>query len=575
MKKLLIVLLAAITALTFCIPAFASEADNTKNFYPVIGSWMLNKVFEVKEGQEPALLEKEENQSLYGAGKTIFTFDEDGYAHCITFDGEDTADEAAQWKTTSPDVYIYTEENGPAETFTYAKEGDALHRTFEEADRKLDFVYNRAIVGSWKLDKVLEIHPGDAPEELAPENNQSLYAAAENIITFNADGTVIEKVKDGTDEMEETGTWKMTEPDKYLFNQNGFGLEMEYFRVDDTLFRDMTDNSPDAVHPFLRFIFTRYDAPEETKEETEAPAKQEDNTPRKTGRTMDLSHPEGGGLFVTLYELTNGAWVDANGMVYTKGSDTEWFAADGSKWVTGEYFNNNPVGQIFTGFGMYLYEPVRGGAVIYADQLSDGRYVDQNTGIIYEQEGGGGDHFYGNDGSTWVDEWYYKTQIDVVPEDNYEEDELINGGQIFTGAEMNLYDPYTGEIITVKELNQGGWANDYTGEIFEQEGGGGDHFYGNYGNVLVTEWYYMTYIADQEDTYEEEELINDGQIFTGFEMNLYDPNTGEIITVKELSQGGYANEATGEIFEQEGGGGDHFYGNYGTTLVTEWAYYND
>ena len=61
MKKLLIVLLAAITALTFCIPAFASEADNTKNFYPVIGSWMLNKVFEVKEGQEPALLEKEEN----------------------------------------------------------------------------------------------------------------------------------------------------------------------------------------------------------------------------------------------------------------------------------------------------------------------------------------------------------------------------------------------------------------------------------------------------------------------------------------------------------------------------------
>ena len=58
-------------------------------------------------------------------------------------------------------------------------------------------------------------------------------------------------------------------------------------------------------------------------------------------------------------------------------------------------------------------------------------------------------------------------------------------------------------------------------------------------------------------------------------MNLYDPDTGEIITVKELSQGGYANEETGEIFTQEGGGGDHFYGNYGTTLVTEWAYYND
>ena len=580
MKKILIVLLAAITALTFCVPAFASEADTAKSYYPVVGSWMLSQVYEIRDGQEPVLLEKEENQSLYGSGKGVYTFDEDGYAHYIMFDAGDIADVAAEWKTTSPNVYIYTEEDGPSETFTYNEEEDTLHRSFAEADRTLDFVYNRAIVGSWKLDTVFEIHPGDAPEELDPEGNQSLFSAAENIVTFNADGTATEEVKDGPNEFEEAGTWEMTEPDKYMCTQNGLAIELDYFRVDDTLFRDVIDNSPDAAHPYLRFIYARYEAPEaeeDVKEEAEAPAQPvqpaQDNSPRKTGRTMDLSHPEGGGLIVTLYELTDGSWVDANGMGYTKASETEWFAADGSKWVTGEYFNYNPIGRVFTGFGMYLYDEYTGN-VIYVDLLSDGRYVNQNTGVFYEQEGGGGDHFYGDDGSVWVDEWYYKTQIDVVPDNNYKEDELINGGQIFTGNQLYLYDPNTGNGVLVSELSQGGWANENTGVIYTQEGGGGDHFYGDDSSVLVTEWYYMTYIASSPEPYEEEELINGGQIFTGNQLTLYDPDTGNPVTVSELSQGGWANEYTGVIYTQEGGGGDHFYGSDGSVLVTEWYYYN-
>ena len=74
----------------------------------------------------------------------------------------------------------------------------------------------------------------------------------------------------------------------------------------------------------------------------------------------------------------------------------------------------------------------------------------------------------------------------------------------------------------------------------------------------------------------EDELINDGQIFTGYTMdNLMEVGTGKHITLKELSQGGWANEETGEIFKQEGGGGEHFYGDKGTTLVFEELYYRE
>ncbi len=257
MKKLLAIILAAVTTLALCIPAFAGAAEVETNKNAILGSWMLNQVMEVKEGEEPALLEKEENQSLYGAGKSIFTFDEDGYAHCVTFDAGDMVDAAATWKETAQNEIAFTEEDGMTLTFNYNNENDTLHRTFAEEDRTLDFIYNRAIVGEWKLDTVLEMHPGDAPETLDPEGNQSLYAAAKNSAIFNADGTAVEIVRDGADEMENKGTWKMTAPDKFICEQDGTGGEMEYFRVDDTLFRDIKDETPEAAHPYLRFIFTR------------------------------------------------------------------------------------------------------------------------------------------------------------------------------------------------------------------------------------------------------------------------------------------------------------------------------
>ena len=159
MKKLLAIILAAVTALALCIPAFAGAAEEPADKNAVLGSWMLNRVMEIKEGEEPKLLEKEENQSLYGAGKSIFTFDEDGYAHCVTFDAGDMVDAAATWKETAQNEFTFTEEDGMTFTFNYDKETNALHRTFAEEGKTLDFIYNRAIVGEWKLDTVLPTSP--------------------------------------------------------------------------------------------------------------------------------------------------------------------------------------------------------------------------------------------------------------------------------------------------------------------------------------------------------------------------------------------------------------------------------
>ena len=49
----------------------------------------------------------------------------------------------------------------------------------------------------------------------------------------------------------------MTDPDKYICEQDGTAGEMNYSRVDDTLFRDINDETPEAVYQHLRFIFTR------------------------------------------------------------------------------------------------------------------------------------------------------------------------------------------------------------------------------------------------------------------------------------------------------------------------------
>ena len=235
----------------------AAQTEQAESGEPVLGSWVLNEVYDVS-GDEPVLLGKEDHQSFYGSGIGIYTFFEDGLANYNAIDAGDNVDTSASWESAEPGVYSFTEEGSDAVTLKYAEGEDALHRTYEDAEQKLDFVYARAVVGSWKLDQVLEIHEGDAPDELSREENASLYGEGETIYTFAADGTGETLMKDGADEAVLSGKWTMAEPDSYIYeDQDGSKDKFDYFRADDTMFRDVQDDAADAEHPYLRFVYTR------------------------------------------------------------------------------------------------------------------------------------------------------------------------------------------------------------------------------------------------------------------------------------------------------------------------------
>ena len=395
----------------------------------------------------------------------------------------------------------------------YVEEEDMLHRTFADGARTLDFVYARAFVGSWKLAEVMEIHEGDAPEDLPEEENQSLYGAGESILTFLPDGKATDEITDGPDKAVTEGTWEMTEPDCFTWKEDTMETEFHYFRVDDTIYRDFKDEAPDAAHAHLRFVYERV-IPEPEAEEA-APAAPQPATPQAA--TQQAPQPAA--------------------------PQAPQPAADAGDELIAD-------GQIFTGHEMTLYDPYTGTPVL-VKELNQGGWANDLTGVIYYQEEGGGDHFYGNDGSVLISEWlYYNSPA--------EEDELIADGQIFTGHEMVLYDPNTGAAVLVKELNQGGWANDLTGVIYYQEEGGGDHFYGNDGSVLISEWLY--YNSPTED----DELIADGQIFSGETVVLTNIRTGEMIRVQGLNQGGYADPETGILYYQDATDPMFYYGTDGS-----------
>ena len=439
MKRFLLLVLSVILVMAMAVPSFAAE-ETTEKMFPVVGSWILNAVYESKDGQT-VLLEKSENQSYYGSGITVFTFDDDGYAHEITFDGEDSMDLAAQWKTTKPDVYVFTEEAGLELSFNYDEKEDALHRSVSE-NPNLDFVYNRAVTGSWQLDKVLKINDGDAPEELKPEGAASLYAEKDNIITIYADGTVVTVVKDGEDTAEVKGTWKVNAADTIVYTEGTDTVEdtYSYFRVEDTLIREVTDDAPDAQYPHLQFIYKRVIA----EEKTEPAGSGSPSTSPKAGQ------PENG-------------QKDEKETAKSVEEENELIAD----------------GQIFTGFVQSAYDPDTL-ETYELKELNQGGYANEATGVIYTPEGGGGEHLYGNDGSVLL----MGTPSDYAAND----EELIADGQIFTGYTMTVYDEQTGDPVVLSELNQGGWANEATGEVFTQEAGGGDHLYGDRGTVLVFEY---------------------------------------------------------------------------------------
>ena len=202
-------------------------------------------------------------------------------------------DRDASWASPSENVYTFTEKDAAELTFNYTPSQDLLHRSFQDGERKLDFVYARAFVGTWKLDKVMEIHEGDAPAELSKDGNQSLYAESENLLTIKPDGTALCKEKSGGETTDVKGTWKKADVDKIIWTEKDLDTVLRYFSVDDTLFRDVVNEAADAGHKHLRFVYARQ-ADLAEKEESKEGGKEgskEQETATTTAKSSDAAKP--------------------------------------------------------------------------------------------------------------------------------------------------------------------------------------------------------------------------------------------------------------------------------------------
>ena len=263
MKKFISLLIAAIMVFALCVPAFADETAKADPS-PVVGSWRLGTVVDVSDPANPVTLDKADHASLYGEGINILTLDDDGGAHDNTFNAGDNADRSASWKEVGENAYEFTEGDTTID-FSYDAESDVLKRAV--AEQNMVFVYFRAFLDTWKLDKVVEIHEGDAPVDVPKEGNQSLYGNSDNIIAFVSYNKAYEVEKDGADSAQVEGSWKLTGVDKFSYTSKDITTEIEYSRVDDTCYYDYQAAND---QPHYRFIYARtVYVPEAAAAETE------------------------------------------------------------------------------------------------------------------------------------------------------------------------------------------------------------------------------------------------------------------------------------------------------------------
>ena len=164
----------------------------------------------------------------------------------------------------------------------------------------------------------------------------------------------------------------MPEPDKFVYTIETTETEMDYFRVDDTLFRDV---KTDGDQPYMRFIYTRTEEPEEEK--TPAAAVQETAAGQEAAQT------------------------DPNG--------EEPLIADG---------------KIFTGNKLYDMIDVATGEYVVLSELNQGGWANEETGEIFhwgtpQYDGPSKIMFGDRDTVLWVDTTYYEFHSNnEEPDDN-------------------------------------------------------------------------------------------------------------------------------------------------------------
>ena len=396
------------------------------------------------------------------------------------------------------------------------------------------------VEGSWVLNGVYESKAG-VSSLLKKSEHQSYYGSDISVFVFDNDGAAHIRTFEGDDLADVSASWKTTDENVYvLTEENGPEYLFIYDTKEDELHR-ITSEAPGIDFCYTRAFVGSWqldkvlkinegDAYEELTPENAASLYAEKDN-------IITINPDGTGLVVV---------KDGNDKTEEKG---EW-KSDKVDTIT---FTVNDLADTYSYFSVEdtLTREVK-------DDAPDAAYPDLH--FIYKRV------------EVEEKETETATTAAAAAGDKAEtettvagEDELINDGKIFTGFEQPAFDPKTLDQFVLKELSQGGYLCEERDVIYVQEGGGGDHLFGENGTVLMMgrpEQY-----PEYSNIENENELINDGKIFTGFEQPAFDPGTLAQYVLKELSQGGYWCEERQVIYQQEGGGGDHLYGEDGSVLL--------
>ena len=215
-KKMLFMMIPVMVFL-FSLPVYA---DNETITSPVIGSWMLDTVFENASGTDRFILDPENAASVYAESENIYTFLAGGTAE-MTMEGITSY---GSWEKKDDSILMvidktaaYSDKGIKAEpdieppyemAYVYDEDQNVLHRYWKDDNpdatyHDLDFIYKMVPQGVWRMTKVYSQNPGQEPVLLDPDTNQSIYAESvnslilyknhvENIIS-SADENFIEK----------------------------------------------------------------------------------------------------------------------------------------------------------------------------------------------------------------------------------------------------------------------------------------------------------------------------------------------------------------------------------------------
>ena len=267
-KNIFSVILILTLALLFALPV---SADYEALSSPVIGSWVLDKVYENASTADRTVLDPESSASLYAEKDNIYAFLADGTAEmtmegvtsCGFWEKQDgsfrmvinsTNGNSDKTVINEPDIdplyemeYIYDEDQNVLHRYWQDNAPDAYYHD-------LDFVYKQMPQGIWMMTSVYSREPGKEPQLLDPETSQSLYAESVNRLSlFRYE--VINMVPAETEYINETGELKRSGDGWLLEFEDGFETQLHFDDRAGVLHRYWADDAADGGYLDLDFVY--------------------------------------------------------------------------------------------------------------------------------------------------------------------------------------------------------------------------------------------------------------------------------------------------------------------------------